>query len=277
MHKLTLSFLFGLLLCSVGFAEEYYVSGERVNFRSSASFSGEKNVIKVLTEGDRLIMTKEHDNYIEATLVPDGTKGFIWKDYVEAATTHDYYKSKSNAFPTVTPDTEDPNISRSDTLSMPICGCAGCSRSSKFGIRTHPITKKRRLHAGCDIRAPKGTYVYAIADGTVKKAGVNGGYGKAIDVEHLSTLKGRDGKILSNRGYTTRYGHLWKILVTKGQKVKRGQKIGQVNTTGLSTGNHLHFEIAVTGMTIDPEKAIDISNVTKSCSTNDSEGTRSAQ
>lgn len=267
-------FFFSVVLVSVGsLAAEYMVSGNNVNFRSSPKFSGTDNIIKTLNEGDRLILTEESDKYIKATLVPDGTEGYIWKDYVELSNTHDYYKSKSATFPTVTPDTEDPNISRSDVIGMPICGCSACSRNSRFGIRVHPITKKRKLHKGCDIRAPKGTYVYAIADGKVKYSGVNDGYGNTIDIEHLSMLKGKDGKVLSNRGYTTRYGHLWKRLVSTGQTVKRGQKIGQVDSTGLSTGHHLHFEIAVTGTVIDPERAIDMDDVKKSCSVTNSGGT----
>lgn len=270
--------LVSVLFFSLGaFAEEYMVSGERVNFRSSASFRGEGNVIKTLTEGDRLTLVKDHGNYIEATLTPDGTTGFVWKDYVELSNTHDYYKSTSNAFPTVTPDTDDPNISKNDAIGMPLCGCSSCSRSSKFGIRKHPIHGKTRLHKGCDISAARGTYVYAIADGKVKFSGYNDGYGRTVDIEHLSMLKGKDGKVISNRGYTTRHAHLLKTLVSKGATVKKGQRIGQVNSSGSSTGHHLHFEIAVTGTVIDPERVIDISDAAKSCSSVNSDTTRTQQ
>lgn len=272
-------FVFFLVCPFFANAEQYMVAGDNVNFRSSAIFRGSSNVIKTLVTGDRLVLVKDHGDYIEATLLPGGTKGFVWKDYVELMNTHDYYKSTSNAFPTVTPDTEDPNISANASTGMPICGCSGCSRGgpdSDYGMRAkHPISGKRRMHHGCDIRAPRGTNVYAIADGKVKLAGWSNGYGKTVDIEHLSLLKGKDGKVLSNRGYTTRNAHLWKIHVSKGQTVKKGQRIGQVNSTGDSTGNHLHFEIAVTGSTLDPEKVIDIDDVKKSCSAvgNDSTGT----
>jgi murein DD-endopeptidase MepM/ murein hydrolase activator NlpD len=258
-------------------AEQYMVSGDNVNFRSGAKFSGSDNIIKKINTGDRLVLVNDYGDYIEATLVPDGTKGFVWKDYVELSNTHDYYKSTSNTFPTVTPETEDPNIASNASVGMPICGCSGCSRSSKYGIRKHPISGRRRMHHGCDVRAAKGTNVYAIADGKVKFAGNNDGYGKTVDIEHLSMLKGKDGKVLSNRGYTTRNAHLWKIHVSKGQNVKKGQRIGQVNSTGASTGHHLHFEIAVTGTTIDPEKVIDINDVKKSCSSVGNETTGTVQ
>ncbi len=270
-------FLLVFLGFSVSHAEEYMVSGDGVNFRSSANFRGNDNIIKELPEDQRIIMTKDHGNYIEGTLVPEGTPGFVWKDYVDLVNSHDYYKSPSATFPTVTPDTDDPNISKSSSIGMPICGCSNCTRSSKYGIRRHPIKKKRRLHAGCDIRAAKGTNVYAIADGKVKLASSMRGYGKTVDLEHLSTLKGKDGKTISNRGYTTRHAHLWKIHVSKGQTVKKGQRIGQVNSTGLSTGHHLHFEIAVTGTTIDPERVIDISDTAKSCSAVNNTGTTTTQ
>lgn len=271
-----------LLLCvflfsANAFAEEYMVTGNKVNFRSSAEFRGDGNVIKTLGTGDRIILKKDHGDYIEGTLVPDGTAGFVWKEYVELSNTHDYYKSPSNTFPTVTPDTDDPNISPNAAFQSPLCGCSACRKTSKYGIRTHPITKRRRLHAGCDIGAPKGTNVYAAADGKVKFAGTNGGYGKSIDIEHLSTLKGKDGKVVSNRGYTTRYAHLWKIHVSKGATVKKGQRIGQVDSTGSSTGHHLHFEIAVTGRTMNPEEIFDISDANKSCSANTTDSTRTAQ
>lgn len=276
--KKVVATLMFLLLSPSAFAVEFVVSGDNVNFRATPTFRGQDNIIKKVNEGDRLVLTKEHENYIEATLVPDGTKGYIWKDYVERRNTHDYYKTKpGETFPTVTPDTEDPNISRADTLSMPICSCTSCRKSSPYGIRTHPITGRRKLHAGCDISAPLGTYVYAIADGVVKFSGWSSGYGNTIDIEHLSMLRGRKKQVISNRGYTTRYGHLWKRLVSTGQHVKRGQRVAQVDSTGLSTGNHLHFEIALTGRTLDPESVMDMSDVKKSCSTSHTEGTRTTR
>jgi murein DD-endopeptidase MepM/ murein hydrolase activator NlpD len=102
--------------------------------------------------------------------------------------------------------------------------------SSGFGKRNDPFTNKLTFHGGVDLAAPKGTAVYASADGKVDFQGKQGGYGNLIILKH-------------ELGYESRYGHLSKILVKKGNKIKKGDKIGEVGSTGRSTGNHLHFEV----------------------------------
>ena len=102
--------------------------------------------------------------------------------------------------------------------------------TSEFGMRVHPISKKKQLHRGIDIAAPMGTPVYAASSGVVRFADVNGGYGNMINIEHAL-------------GYITRYGQLSEIMVKEGQKVKRGDLIAKVGSSGMSTGPHLHFEI----------------------------------
>lgn len=101
--------------------------------------------------------------------------------------------------------------------------------TSGFGWRTHPLTGRRRFHSGIDIGAPTGTPVVATATGTVVSAGWNGGYGKAIVIQH-------------NDVQQTLYGHLSEISVQPGQQVTQGSVIGLVGSTGNSTGPHLHFE-----------------------------------
>ena len=111
---------------------------------------------------------------------------------------------------------------------------------SAFGIRMHPILKVVRPHNGIDLTAPRGTNIYATADGTVIQAGyTNGGYGKKILVDH-------------GFGYRTLYGHCNQILVKPGQAVKRGEVIGLVGSTGLSTTPHLHYEVHVNGHPVNP-------------------------
>lgn len=111
---------------------------------------------------------------------------------------------------------------------------------SSFGMRMHPILKVVRPHNGIDLTAPMGTNIYATADGTVIQAGyTTGGYGKKIVVDH-------------GYGYRTLYGHCEDILVTRGQKVKRGEVIGLVGNTGLSTTSHLHYEVHVYGRPVNP-------------------------
>jgi len=112
--------------------------------------------------------------------------------------------------------------------------------SSSFGIRNHPRLKVRRHHEGLDLSAPRGTPIYASADGTVKYVGNAGGYGKMVKIDHIY-------------GYETRYGHMTKYVVRRGQTIKRGQKIGEVGNTGLSTAPHLHYEVRYEGKALNPK------------------------
>lgn len=111
--------------------------------------------------------------------------------------------------------------------------------SSGYGMRFHPISGRRKAHLGVDFAAPHGTPVRTVADGRVTFAGWKGGYGNIIEIEH------RDRK-------TTAYAHLSRIDVRKGQRVRQGEFIGAVGSTGASTGPHLHFEFRVAGVHHDP-------------------------
>lgn len=111
--------------------------------------------------------------------------------------------------------------------------------SSKFGWRTHPVTGRRKFHSGVDLAAPYGTAVVAANPGKVIKAGYSGGYGNRIVVDH-------------GGGITTTYAHNSKLLVGVGTHVSRGQRIANIGSTGLSTGNHLHFEVRLNGNPVNP-------------------------
>lgn len=102
--------------------------------------------------------------------------------------------------------------------------------ASGYGYRIDPIYHVRKFHRGMDFAAPIGTDVFATGDGIVIQAGYDHGYGLAIVVDH-------------GYGYKTRYAHLSRKYVNKRQKVKRGEKIGEVGSTGKSTGPHLHYEV----------------------------------
>ena len=106
--------------------------------------------------------------------------------------------------------------------------------------RFHPVLKKQRPHLGTDYGAPTGTLVWTTARGEVAYAGWKGGYGKLVEIVHPN-------------GYRTRYAHLSKILVRKGQLVQQKEIIGKVGATGLATGPHLHYEIIKDGHHINPE------------------------
>jgi murein DD-endopeptidase MepM/ murein hydrolase activator NlpD len=112
--------------------------------------------------------------------------------------------------------------------------------TSGFGSRSDPFRHGAAFHPGIDLAAPRGTPVYATADGTVRRAGWNsGGYGNLVELDH-------------GRGILTRYGHMSKILVSEGDHVKRGQQIGEVGSTGRSTGNHLHYEVRIDNSPVNP-------------------------
>ena len=110
---------------------------------------------------------------------------------------------------------------------------------SGYGMRYHPILKVRRMHWGIDITAPSGTPIYATADGTVNFNGRKGGYGKTCMVDH-------------GYGYQTLYGHMKTVTVKKGQRVKRGEIIGYVGSTGLSQAPHVHYEVIYNNKKVDP-------------------------
>ncbi len=113
--------------------------------------------------------------------------------------------------------------------------------SSPFGKRRHPIFRDLRIHWGVDYAAPKGTKIFAGGDGVIQVAKYNGGYGNYIKIRH-------------NSEYSTAYGHMWKFAkgIKPGVRVKQGQVIGYVGSTGRSTGPHLHYEVVRNGKRVNP-------------------------
>jgi murein DD-endopeptidase MepM/ murein hydrolase activator NlpD len=112
--------------------------------------------------------------------------------------------------------------------------------ASGFGLRIHPVYKVKKMHNGIDFAASIGTPVYATADGTVSNVSVRfSGYGKMVEIDH-------------GFGYRSRYAHMHDFTVRKGQQVKRGDLIGYVGNTGLSTAPHLHYEVLINDQRVDP-------------------------
>ena len=111
--------------------------------------------------------------------------------------------------------------------------------ASGFGTRFHPILKVNKAHNGLDFAAKTGTPIYATGDGVVKQAEFNSGYGNVVMIKH-------------GNGYETLYAHMSRIKTRAGKKVKRGDVIGYVGSTGLSTGPHLHYEIHKNGKPVNP-------------------------
>lgn len=111
--------------------------------------------------------------------------------------------------------------------------------TSNFGIRSDPFRGTAAMHAGVDIPGPTGTPIYATADGVVAHAARQGGYGNMVEINH-------------GKGIATRYGHLSKIVVADNSRVRRGQIIGLMGSTGRSTGPHLHYEVRIDGHAVNP-------------------------
>lgn len=124
---------------------------------------------------------------------------------------------------------------RRGVLSAPVAG----RMSSSYGMRRHPILGYTRMHAGIDFAAAYGSPIYAATDGVVSYAGRHGGHGNYVRLEH-------------GGGLATGYAHMSRIAASPGQRVRQGQVIGYVGSSGLSTGPHLHYELYRNGQTINP-------------------------
>jgi murein DD-endopeptidase MepM/ murein hydrolase activator NlpD len=129
---------------------------------------------------------------------------------------------------------------KSEARRLPIANPApGHSVSSTFGVRKDPLLGSPAMHSGIDFRAPTGSDARVTAAGTVVTAGWSGGYGRMVEVKHAG-------------GFSTRYGHLSKVLVKEGQEVSAGDVVGKVGSSGRSTGPHLHYEIRRNGDALNP-------------------------
>ncbi len=115
----------------------------------------------------------------------------------------------------------------------------GVRLSSDFGMRWHPVVGGRRAHKGVDLAGPVGTPIHATADGVVSKAEWFSSYGLYVAVEHGGAIQ-------------TRYGHMSRLNVAAGQRVRKGDVIGFIGSTGRSTGPHLHYEVRVAGEAVNP-------------------------
>ena len=134
----------------------------------------------------------------------------------------------------------DLEAARAAARSLPIgAPTTGARLSSRFGNRIDPFTRRRAFHSGIDFAAPTGHPIYAAADGRVVRAGRSGGYGRMIEIEHA-------------HGIRTRYAHLHRISVNRGDRVAAGELIGRMGSTGRSTGPHLHYEVRRGDRAVDP-------------------------
>lgn len=207
-----------------------YVTTESLNMRSEDGASSEivgklkfREKVQIVFQSDRVETIKNMKSPWLLVKRDNGDEGWVFGAFVS-----DDIPSKI-----------DDDSGRTDwSMVMPASG----RLSSRFGYRIDPVTKKRNtFHKGIDISAPAGTPVYAAESGTVFDAGYKqSGYGNLIVIKHADDM-------------ATYYGHLSKIAVSKNSKVKKGELIGNVGSTGKSTGPHLHFEVRKGGQALNPE------------------------
>jgi murein DD-endopeptidase MepM/ murein hydrolase activator NlpD len=220
-----------------------FVNDDNVRFRAEPNTSSA--VIDKLTFAEKIeiiVKSKEEDT-IDGVKSPwflvrreSENEGWVFGGFIQKNK-----PEKKKTIEDVKPDNDksDKTVIKDGQFGVPVIG----TRSSNFGYRVHPVTKKtQNFHQGIDIAAPRGTSVKASADGIVRLAGWNNnGYGNLIVIEH-------------EKDVSTYYGHLETVLTSPGAKVTKGQEIGTVDSTGMSTGNHLHFEIRKSGNALDPDE-----------------------
>lgn len=163
---------------------------------------------------------------VEAAAVPDGAAGLVVPDTADPGTRPRWFERLV------------PQDHRQALIVQPLLGG---QLSSTFGTRRHPIMGTTETHDGVDWSAPSGTYVFAAADGTISFAGWDNGYGNTVRITHSD-------------GVETVYAHLRRIEpgVDVGDIVIQGFAIGQVGSTGMTTGPNLHFEVHMNGAPVDP-------------------------
>ncbi len=176
-----------------------------------------------ITPGGEVV---KNGNILYASLTLGKNKISLYR-FKDAAGNSDYYDAKGFAM--------------KKTLSRKPMSYQNARISSPFGRRRHPIYKDYRVHWGVDYAAPRNSLVYAAGDGVVQVAKYNGGYGNYIKIRH-------------NSEYSTAYGHMQKFAkgIRPGVRVKQGQLIGYVGSTGRSTGPHLHYEVVRNGKRVNP-------------------------
>lgn len=169
----------------------------------------------------------------------DGAAEILYASLLAGGVERRFYRFKSGDADV---DFFDPDGRTGDKFLLRKPMARGVFRSG-FGMRRHPILRRRRMHKGVDWAAPRGTRIYAAGDGVVKQAGWKAGYGRWVSIRHKN-------------GYETGYAHQSRIAkgIKPGVRVKQGQVIGYVGSTGFSTGPHLHYEVRVNGRHVNPLK-----------------------
>ncbi|MCB2195652.1 MAG: peptidoglycan DD-metalloendopeptidase family protein [Bacteroidetes bacterium] len=205
--------------------------GFQINLASHFNYSLTKNRIKMMT---RINSSKKA--YVKILFVLPLVLVLLSAFTIETAKESVVEKSGFNFM--IDQSTKVPSL-------FPVKKIEGVKISSGFGMRMHPIKKEKMMHNAVDIKAPQGTPVYAAADGMVRKVKQNHkegtGYGRYIIIDH-------------EEGFSTLYAQLAGYNVKEGEEVNKGEIIGYVGSSGMSTGSHLHYEVMKDGENVNPEK-----------------------
>jgi len=212
-----------------------YVNSRKVKMMSACSINGRTIGSLHFKERIEIIVRSDHIDSISGVKAPwflikkrNEDEGWVFGFYLQ--------KKIPNRIKSI--ESEKGDTDHFGKFMVPVIG----RKTSKFGYRIHPVTKKRNsFHKGIDIAASAGTPVKAAAGGIIRKAGFNkSGYGNLVVIEHGKNL-------------ATYYGHLSEIIAYKGKNVIKGQLIGKVGATGSATGPHLHFEVRRGNTALNPD------------------------
>lgn len=188
--------------------------------------------------GDKLDVLYEFQKTEDGDVADSGDVGIVYSLLETGGRTLKQYRFKDEHGFTQYYNEKGHNIVKK-LLKTPV---DGARMSSGYGMRKHPILGYSRMHTGVDFAVPRGTPIYAAGDGTITYAGYKGSYGKYVSIKHNNT-------------YSTAYAHAHRIAknIKNGKRVKQGQVIAYVGSTGRSTGPHLHYEILRNGRHVNPK------------------------
>lgn len=202
------------------------------------AFAFEVDLTRSVGPGDRIRFVYTNDEMVEDGQAQEPSGELLFASLRLARLEYRVYRFRDPANDEITHFDERGRSTSRLLLRKPIGG--GVFRSG-FGMRRHPILNYRKMHPGVDWAAPRGTPIYASGHATVALAGWQSGYGRAV-------------RLRLDNGYEAFYAHMSRIAegLRRGHRVRQGDIIGYVGTTGLSTGNHLHYELSINGRRVDP-------------------------
>ena len=233
--------LFGIIFALKNSNSELFSELESTfskNLEKNLSIEEAKSVFANITE---INPEKENNNETNLTTTEENT---VFVPFEEPSLSAEIIASGGKDIKVSSNEDIPKNVSVDDyklsqQMVLPLKG----KTTSQFGVRTHPISGDLRFHAGIDIAAEKGTNIYSAFDGKVAEASFDQWNGNYLKIEHDS-------------GIMTVYCHCDKLNVKKGQKIRAGEIIATVGSTGSSTGPHLHFELRIDNVSYNPQKAL---------------------